>query len=160
MLLHTLTGDPHWENIYFIQKHVPGVKIGSYSPSAPLIPTGFKNVCFCLVSHLSSTSPGIVIYSSRVALRRSLPLGNRRGRKEGQRGLLWAGGPVVKAVPGEAAARCNSCLHVGISPGACAVHTEALGGSEDAAAQKATEAADTLVWGEEGSLWPTGCFSV
>ena len=44
MLLHTLTGDPQWENIYFIQKHVPGIQIGSYSPSAPVIPSGFKNV--------------------------------------------------------------------------------------------------------------------
>lgn len=67
---------------------------------------------------------------------------------------------MVKAVPGEAAARCDSCLQVGISPGAGAVHPEALGGSEDAAAQKGTEAADTLVCGEEGPLWPTGCFSI
>lgn len=61
MLLHTLTGDPQWENIYFIQKHVPGITIGSYSPSAPIISRALKNAYLCLLSLFSSPNPGTVM---------------------------------------------------------------------------------------------------
>lgn len=93
MLLHTLTGEPHWENIYFIQKHVPGIQTGSCSPSVPAIPTALKaNALLCLVSPRSPSSlgPGSCFRLARL-LRSSLEVGGTTGT--GRRGRC--GQPVV-----------------------------------------------------------------
>lgn len=89
MLLHTLTGDPQWENIYFIQKHVPGITIGSYSPSAPIISRALKNAYLCLLSLFSSPNPGTVM--SLVPCQERAGFSGSKGKvKRGGRGSLWA----------------------------------------------------------------------
>lgn len=85
MLLHTLTGDPQWENIYFIQKHIPGVQIGSYSPSAPVIPSGFKNmhIWSSKSSLIYHPREGAVVYSSQGMLRGKFAFPALQGKAKG-----------------------------------------------------------------------------
>lgn len=167
MLLYTLTRDPHWENIYFIQKHVPGIKIGSYSPSAPVIPAGFKNTCICLVSYLSSNSPGDRDLFQPSDTEEGLVSPELEG-KEGGTGTL-ALGEVSLCDWAFGGRRCteepltNYCtyLQFGDSLGTHTVHWEALSGGDMAETQGGEEGQQTRWSGEEEDcLWLTGCFSI
>lgn len=158
MLLSTLTRDPHWENIYFIQKHVPGIKIGSYSPSAPVIPAGFKNTWICLVSYLSFTSPGDRDWFQPSDTEKELPLQTEgKGRRDRWCSRsLWAlfhlmTRPSIGGGAWRGWSAADSVCTLGTSPGGGAVHQEALsGGGETADTQRWRGATATPGWGGRG----------